>query len=50
MQQATLDKCQPSSHLLVALENVDVEANNGNNLSGPYSFPVLCHMNLGLIY
>jgi hypothetical protein len=49
MQQATLDKREPSSHLLTALKPVDVEANNGNNLSGPHSFPVICHMNLGLV-
>jgi hypothetical protein len=49
MQQAILDKREPSSHLLVALKPVDVKANSGNNLSGPYSFPVLRHMNLGLV-
>jgi hypothetical protein len=49
MQQATLDKREPNSHLLLALKPVDVKANSGNNLSGPYSFLVLCHMNLGLV-
>jgi hypothetical protein len=49
MQQATLDKRQPSSHFLIALKPVDAEANSGNNLSGSHSFPVLCHMNLGLV-
>jgi hypothetical protein len=38
-------RSRPSNHLFVALKTEDVEANSGNNLSGLYSFPVLCHMN-----